>query len=278
LSPRLDARYRFGGLRFEEVVYPAGLWMPAHTHEQVFLDLCLEGTIQEAWGTQRFARGPATMTLMPAGAPHGTHFPGEARTFQIVLEAPWLERIRQVSEPVERLTCYENGLPTWIAARMHREFQRRDNLSPLVLEGMLLELLAETTRESSGGAERQSPRWLQQAQDFLHAHFTESLSVEAVATAAGVHPSHLMRGFRQYHRCTIGDFVRRLRVEYACHLLATSDASAAEIARTAGFADQSHFSRTFKGCIGMTPLAFQKSCGRASGRQNNLLSDNTAAL
>jgi AraC family transcriptional regulator len=159
---------------------------------------------------------------------------------------------------------------------MHREFLQRDNLTPLALEGMLLELLAQMTRESSGGGESQCPRWLRQAQDFLHAHFTESLSVEAVAAAAGVHPSHLMRGFRRHCRCTIGDYVRRLRVEYACHLLSTSGAPAAEIARTVGFADQSHFTRTFKGCTGMTPAAFQKVSGRASRRQELIPSDNTA--
>jgi AraC family transcriptional regulator len=80
-----------------------------------------------------------------------------------------------------------------------------------------------------------------------------------------------MESFRQHFHCTVGDYVRRLRVEYAIHLLSTSDMSAAWIAHTVGFADQSHFCRTFKRLTGMTPLQFQKiSRGDPSFRQKIL--------
>jgi len=74
-----------------------------------------------------------------------------------------------------------------------------------------------------------------------------------VAAAVGVHPAHLMRSFRQHYRATIGGYVRKLRVDYACHLLSTSNASPAQVAYAVGFADQSHLHRTFKDFMGMTP-------------------------
>jgi AraC family transcriptional regulator len=261
IEPKLEARYGFQGLRFEELRYPSGFRLPSHTHEHAFLDLCLSGTIQEDWGRQTFVRGPLTLSYLPIGAPHGACFGEEVKTLQIVLPASWLERVGQGAPLVDTLTRYEEGLPIWIVMRLYREFQRRDDLSSLVLEGMLLELLAEMSRHSADRFESGSPPWLRQAKDYLHAHFTASFSVDTVAAAVGVHPSHLMRSFRHQHRCTIGDYIRRLRVEYACHLLSASDAPLAQIALAAGFADQSHFNQTFKSFTGMTPTEFQKAAG-----------------
>ncbi len=266
-SPNVEATCRFGGLRFEAMTYHEGLLLPPHAHAEAFLEFCLLGTTQEFWGKQTFMRGPSTLNFFPIGAPHATRFQKNARTFQIVMSASWLERVQQVAPLVETPTNYQNSPPTWMAARLYREFQHQDSVSPLALEGVLLELFAAMSRHAIGRAETRCPRWLRQAKDLLHAHSMESLSVEAIATAVGVHPSHLMRTFRQQFGCTIGDYVRRLRVEHACHLLATSEAPPSQIAFEVGFADQSHFNRTFKRCMGMTPTEYQKVSGRASHKQ-----------
>ena len=61
-----------------------------------------------------------------------------------------------------------------------------------------------------------------------------------------VHPVHLAQTFRKFYRCTIGDYVRSLRIEFACRQLAATKMPLSEIALLAGFADQSHFTRTFR--------------------------------
>ena len=54
-----------------------------------------------------------------------------------------------------------------------------------------------------------------------------------------------------------GDYVRRLRVEYASRLLLSGDTPIGVIAHSAGFADQSHFSKTFRRLAGQTPAGFR---------------------
>lgn len=267
VTPAVEARLHFGDLRFEEIGYRAGFTLPVHTHGVAFLDLCLAGTIQETWGPETFARGASTLTFLPVGAPHATRFPEAARTFQIVMNSAWLERLQQIAPLRQARSHYMEGPANWIAARLHREFQRRDALSPLVLEGLLLELLAETARTPPNMLERSVPRWLREAQEFLHAHFTESITIEAVATAVGVHPAHLMRSFRQRYGTTIGGYVRKLRIDYACHLLLSAHTSPAQVAYEVGFADQSHFHRTFKELLGVTPAEYRKTAGHATARQ-----------
>jgi len=55
------------------------------------------------------------------------------------------------------------------------------------------------------------------------------------------------------------DFVRQLRIEYACHELATSELPIVDIALSAGFFDQSHFTRTFKRLTGIVPSQYRQS-------------------
>jgi AraC family transcriptional regulator len=267
MRPIPEVGYHFNGLHLYERSYTGRDGRPTHTHEEVYLIFLLQGIVEETRKRQTSVRIPSMLTLLPAGDPHATHFCGGARTFEIALPSPWIERLGQYSSLVERYANYETGLPTWLALRLYREFQHQDSATPLMLEGLLLELLAQMARETTDDREGSCPRWLRQARDFLHAHFTESLSVDAVAAAVGVHPAHLIRVFRQRYGCTLGDYVRRLRVEYASHLLAVSELPLSQIALDAGFADQSHFSRTFKSLTGMTPTGFQKVSGRAGLRQ-----------
>jgi|SRR5579871_1051184 len=101
------------------------------------------------------------------------------------------------------------------------------------------------------------PQWLQDARAIVEARFLETLRLAEISSAVGVHFVHLSRQFRRYYDCTVGDLIRRRRVEYACHLLLNSDISLAEIALTCCFSDQSHFSMTFKRQIGTTPSKFR---------------------
>ena len=141
--------------------------------------------------------------------------------------------------------------------KVYREFLEPDGAAPLAIEGLTLEMLAEASRRRLPALDRKPPRWLVQAQDLLRARFTERITIAEIAAAVGVHPVHLAREFRCFHHCTIGEYLRRLRIERACEQLRKSQTSLAAIACEAGFSDQSHFSRTFKRLLGMTPATYR---------------------
>jgi AraC-like DNA-binding protein len=69
----------------------------------------------------------------------------------------------------------------------------------------MLELMVGMSRDAVAPADKTLPLWLKQARDLLHAHFTENLSLEALASILSVHPAHLTHAFRQHYRTTIGD-------------------------------------------------------------------------
>jgi AraC family transcriptional regulator len=133
----------------------------------------------------------------------------------------------------------------------------------LVIEALALELLAEGVRRGSRPTEH-SPRWLWRVCDLLHEEYRQRLTLDHIAGTVGVHPAHLARAFRQAHGCTVGDYVRSLRIEDACHRLRSSGESLAAIALETGFADQSHFTRTFKRQMGVSPGLFRNAAARKS--------------
>ena len=247
-------RRQVGDLTFVESTYSPGFRIPQHCHARAFFYLVLKGSCTEVYDHRtRLARSPS-LVFHPAGGSHADHWPGAGgQCFHIEVGPSTLQRTREHVCLLDHSTDFQSGDAIWLATRLYREFQRLGDASPLAMEGLVLELLAQTGHGRDGRKERRPPTWLAQVRDLLHDRPRERLVLDEIAAAVGVHPVHLCRAFRQQYGCTIGDYVRKLRLDLASHQLATSSASLAEIALAAGFADQSHFTNVFRRACGMTP-------------------------
>lgn len=140
------------------------------------------------------------------------------------------------------------------ASRMESECANPDDLTPIVLEGVALAMLARTARlarqpKVHSGLEK----WMLKALEYLHAHRLDAVQLADVAREVDVLPSQLAHGFRARLNTTPGEYLRRLRVDWAAEQLIGSRDPIAEIALSAGFFDQSHFTRVFRRHYGVTP-------------------------
>ena len=146
------------------------------------------------------------------------------------------------------------------AARLEAECHRPDDLSPLVVEGVALALLASGARLFRQTSHHgRAPRWLLQVVDYLQSRFLERVVLGDVAREVGVHPSQLAHEFRLRMRTSPGEYLRRLRVEWAARQLRDRSTSLADVAVRAGFHDQSHFTRVFRRYYGMAPDAWRRA-------------------
>jgi AraC family transcriptional regulator len=250
---------QIAGVRFTETVYPPGLILLKHSHRHAYFCMVLQGHYTESCGMKSLTCGPLTLLFRTQGEAHSDHFHSAgSRCFIIEIEPHFFERVCEYPLVMETAE-FRGGLPAWLTMRLYREFRRMDQLSPLAMEALALEMVVETSRHHSRMLGRIPRRWLEQAKEIIHERFSESLIITEIAASVGVHPVHLAREFRRSYHCTVGEYIRKLRIEFACRQLFESDTPLVEIAVAAGFSDHSHFSRTFKQLIGMTPAEYRKA-------------------
>ena len=178
------------------------------------------------------------------------------RSFMIELEDKWLNTCRHFLSVFEGHRHFAGGPVPALALRIYRESRIKDTVAPVIVEGLMLELLGHASRSLIKSPVR-LPGWLMQARDLLHGRFNDSLSLIEIAAIVGVHPTHLARTFKKHYRTTVGEYVRRLRLDWATRRLSETEDSIADIASAAGFYDQSHFSHMFKQHTGFTPAEFR---------------------
>lgn len=241
-------------------IYGAKTKVPNHSHEQAVFCIALKGACRESFAGRVRDYEALTVQFLPSYQSHSLDFSlGDTRAFSIDVSPCWLERAREYSLKLENSIHSHGGSLAALMLKLYGEFRRVDDASPIAIEGLMLELLAEVSRHQIKSTEKHPPRWLDRAVDLLREQFPERLRISDVAANVGVHPVHLAREFRRFKQRTIGDFVRELRIEQACYELQNPETPLAGIAAAAGFSDQSHFCRTFKRVIGMTPTEYRST-------------------
>ncbi|HKQ52201.1 MAG TPA: AraC family transcriptional regulator [Pyrinomonadaceae bacterium] len=227
-----------------------------HSHKLPYFNLILEGAYDETHGGRVRECRPAMLFFHPEGESHSDRFLGKrSRIFRLELGSRWLTRARECKVDLDRPAALRSRGGVWLASRLYRELYATDAASSLRVEGLLFEIVAEVASHNAEGQRpaAATPRWLERAKELIRASFSESISPVRVAETVGVHPIHLAREFRRHCGRSIGEYVRHLRVEFACREIRETKKTFLEIAAAAGFADQAHFARTFKRLTGLTP-------------------------
>jgi AraC family transcriptional regulator len=252
------ATFGHSGVRLTETVYAPALELPRHSHERACFILVIQGAFTETYGNKSRDCGPLSLIYRPVGEVHSDQFGSlGGRCLNIEIETNWLNQAREFSAGLDDSAAFQAGPASELAMQIYEEFRDPDEVSPLSISGLSLELMAETARWSLKVAAKTPPRWLDRTREVLHARFSESIAITDLASTAGVHPAHLSRAFRRSYGYTIGEYLRKLRVEFACRKLTTTKLPIAEIACSAGFYDQGHFSRVFKRLTHITPARFR---------------------
>lgn len=248
---RTIRRREIPGVTVSEVRFPGEVRVPPHAHERPIFNFVLSGGYTEFWSDESVDCAASALLFHPVGLVHSERFSREgARCLTMEFDPAALDADAEVHR-LEENTPLPRGRWTWVAARARRELFDGDDLSPIVLDGLLRILVGEAAR--SALADRRPPPFVRTARDLLRESFTNPPRIADIATEVGVHPSHLTRSFRRHLRCTPGEYARRLRFEHAARLLEETDRPLAAIAQAAGFADQSHFTRAFRRWSGSTP-------------------------
>jgi AraC family transcriptional regulator len=243
-------RVNAGAFHVAEMAYPAGLDQRRHAHGDSGITLVLAGSLEETVACAHERAYALSVVVKPQDTEHanrvGTH---GARTLQVRISSNafddelrllgawrWCHRGAVVREFLEVLRCFRNGVSEDV-------------------ETAVFDLIAAVSGGVSVSGE--PPVWLKRVRDNIDAQLPGSVRVKDVARAADVHPVYLARQFRRFLGCSVTEYISARRLQRAAHLLAGAGSSLAAAAYDAGYADQSHLTRSFRNSLGLTPRAFR---------------------
>lgn len=99
-------------------------------------------------------------------------------------------------------------------------------------------------------------------EQFMRDNLTRLLTLEDIASQAGVSTRTLSRQFQRLTGVTVIERLLNLRMERAADLLSTTDAKLAVIADEVGLSEPSYFCRCFRKYYHMTPNEFRRASGK----------------
>lgn len=228
-----------------------------HRHDDAHFVLVLSGVyISSALHAPAQAPSP-TLVFNPAGTTHRDRFLDGRGSFMTVSLDPAMLRGAEELQAAQQCATVLAGRASIAAAfRIARDIGRGGD--PALLEAGAWEVLA-SLHTASAREQRALPAWVHQAYDAVMDMAADThLRIADLAAALGVHPVHLARVFRQAWGCSPGDLLRWRRVEQASGLLRRANLRMADVALSAGFADQSHMTRAFQEQYGMTPTSYRR--------------------
>lgn len=249
---RSQQKLESSGVVLTELQHKTGRKLPQHTHESAYFSLLLRGSYSEYLTSRNTEYVPFSIGFHPPSLTHKDEVgPGGTLMFCIELREEFLSKTRPYLQSPSYAPDLCGSDMTWLGLRLYKEF-RKGVLGKLGLEEFCMDML-ERAVQVAPREEKSKPFWLHRAEELLRERFREPLTLEEVAREVGVHPIHLSRVFRKKHRCTMGEFLNRLRVRFACAELAKEGAQLGDVAMEAGFSDQSHFGRVLRSLTGETP-------------------------
>lgn len=152
-----------------------------------------------------------------------------------------------------------------LMAEMFREFSQALPEYGLIVKAQLLMLLGLLGREFSGVLLPASPTstarlgQLDHALRYINANLDSSLTLEQIASAAGMSISHFSTVFKDMNGVTVWDYVTRKRIDLAKQYLREGVLTVTEISGLCGFNTIASFNRSFKLIALCTPSAYRKS-------------------
>ena len=115
------------------------------------------------------------------------------------------------------------------------------------------------TQKRPASAAGDNSSHIEQVTLFIARHYQESISVGAIAVAAGLHPKYLMQIFKRTCGMGLWEYVQHTRISHAQRLLLMTDMKLLDVAMDSGFGSASRFYATFQNICKMTPRAYRRS-------------------
>jgi AraC-type DNA-binding domain-containing proteins len=225
-----------------------------HYHENAHISFVLQGGSVEKRTGKEIERLPGNIEFYHAGEKHQTIqkvFP--SKHINLEIDTDFLKK-NEITEATIYTVIKQNPDGKFLLLKIYRELLVNDDSSAASINMLFLDLISKFENRSY----KILPLWVEIVREFLNENWDEKITLNDLSTAANVHPITISKYFKKYFSCTFGEYIRKLKIEKSLSLLKTKSSSLTAAAYTCNFADQSHFTRTFKELTGFLPKQYYK--------------------
>lgn len=164
----------------------------------------------------------------------------------------FVDQTEQFPEMVHLLKQVKDYRGEGIAAKLFYESKTAEAIS-LIVERYKMQPSKKAVKLS--GTDRQH---LENLTAYINDHYAFELPLDRLARIACMGTTKLKSSFKQYHNCTITEYIRQRRMSQAEHLLSSTDLSIGQVAQTVGYHKASRFSEVFRKNTGILPMEYRK--------------------
>ncbi len=158
-----------------------------------------------------------------------------------------------------------------LLSAMSLEYQHTELGSEQVLNSLFFVLITLISRAYSKDImiNSEPENSISEVVSYIRLHYTENITVEHLASIAFLSPRHFNRKFKDIFKTTPIQYINKLRLQHACHLLEQSNLTISEIAMKCGFSDINYFSKNFKRHYDDNPSNYRKKYMSSISNPNN---------
>jgi len=252
---------KLNGTILTEAGYTPQIEVPWHYHENAYFFYHLRGRLDEVNKKETIICKPGTLLFHHWQDPHyDKNFTENAAFFHVEIENAWFERHELKASWLEGSMPLEDPALKPIFQKIHREIKWNDSITPVSVDGLLLQAIASISRLRTS-KRLGAPSWVKKVREMLNDGDNAKVTLRLLSQETGISPVHLSREFPKYFQTGLGRYLRTKRVEKSLQLLQNPDLSIGEVAYLCGFSDQSHFIRCFREIMGTTPLKYRRRPG-----------------
>jgi len=231
--------------------------LPQHYHDNPYLCYVVKGRYNEKSDKTSLECEKNDIIIHASHSEHTNTFDvSPATCFNIEFSNQWLEKLNNHGIYFEKTIKVNHPPSSFLLYKAYKEFREFNSLTPLMIEGLVIEALVHLTRKEL--KYKTNSNSITKIVSIIKERYDDELSLIYLAKQVHVHPVHLSREFKKQMGCTIGEFQRNIRVNNAIVLLMQSKADIGEIALRCGFTDQSYFTKIFKRLTGGTPIEYRR--------------------
>lgn len=223
-----------------------------HSHEDIHLSLILQGGNLESRKNEDRQVTPGKIMAYHQGEIHRNRFTAfPSKNLNLELKNDFFSdnhlKFQQLdSSNIQQIDTYLNLI------KIYKELYIDDLYTQDSIKNSLTSLFTPIPTSS------QKPIWVNQLKEIVQDRWNEFISLDELSKTLNVHPVTISKYFKKYYYGSLGDYMRKVKVQKALNYLFHTQMSITEVAYASGFSDHSHMIRIFKLYLACSPKEIKK--------------------